>query len=164
MRTAIVFLIALVAVAAFVLAGPRGFGVLTTNRSDGEHTQQTSGESVAGRAQDMPASEAGDRADTNESGRRAQALSRSETSAPPVSSSQAQSIKDYFAKTEPIQSSMNFGAAIGASVPRQIPTRPLPPEVVEIMQKFRGDEYVMVENRMIVVEPKSRRIVAILSL
>jgi len=32
------------------------------------------------------------------------------------------------------------------------------------MQKFHGDEYVMVENRLIVVEPKSRRIVAVLSL
>jgi hypothetical protein len=164
MRLAIVFLVALFALGAFTLAGPKGFGVLTSNRSDGEHTQQTSGESIAGRSQDMPPGQASDSADTNESGRRAQALAHSETSAPPVSSSQAQSIKEYFAKNSPIRSGMDFGVAIGASVPRQITTQPLPPELVQLMQKFHGDEYVMVENRLIVVEPKSRRIVAVLSL
>jgi hypothetical protein len=161
MRVAIAFLIALLAIGGLLFAGRTG---LTTLRSDDGHTVQTSGESIAGRSQNMPPNQASDRSDTNESGQRAQALTQTEKSGQPVSASQVQQIQDYFASNPPNQTRTNFSVSVGASVPRQIGTQPLPPELIDIMQKYRGDEYVMLNNQMIVVEPKSRRIVAIVSL
>ena len=80
MRVAIVFLIAVVAIGGLLLAGRIG---LTTLRSDDGHTVQTSGESIAGRSQNMPPNQASDRSDTNESGQRAQALTQTEKSGQP---------------------------------------------------------------------------------
>src|SRR5215211_1663911 len=69
-------IIGLAALACLVLAYLVGVLPLRpgTWRVTGDRAQQTSGESLAGRSQDMPAREATDPAGANETGRRAQTL------------------------------------------------------------------------------------------
>src|SRR4051794_30667211 len=73
----------------------------TFNFTGDEHTpggfsQQTVGESKAGQLQDMPASEAADRADTGESGKRAQTISSTGTGEAPLSPEQNERVRAYF--------------------------------------------------------------------
>src|SRR5262245_63431049 len=57
---------------------------------------------------------------------------------------------------------VNFSIAIGAAVPRQVQLRSLPAELASILQGYSGDEYALVRDQLVVVDSKSRRIVAII--
>jgi len=134
----------------------------TTEHSPGGFTQQTVGESKAGRAQDMPPEQAADRADTSETGKRAQAITATGSGEMPLSPEQRLRVSEYIKSNSVSRSEDKFGIAIGASVPRQVSLQPLPPELVDIMGKYRGNEYVYVNHSLIVVEPNARRVVAII--
>jgi hypothetical protein len=56
-----------------------------------------------------------------------------------------------------------FELMIGTSIPEKIPLGDLPPEVSEIMNGFWGDQYVLVQDKMIVVDQHTRRVAAIVS-
>jgi hypothetical protein len=56
-----------------------------------------------------------------------------------------------------------FELMIGASIPEKITLADLPPEASEIMNGFWGDQYVLVQDKMIVVDPHTRRVAAIVS-
>jgi hypothetical protein len=58
---------------------------------------------------------------------------------------------------------VNFSISVGATVPTQVRFRPLPREVVEIVPQYRGYEYVVVRNEIVIVEPKTRKIVYVLN-
>jgi Protein of unknown function (DUF1236) len=151
--------LATVAMAAWIYGT---FNVTTNEQTPGGFTQQTVGESKAGRSQDMPAGEASDRADTTETGRRAQTLTGTGSGDMPLLPEQSARLREYFRSNPARQNDDTFGIAIGASVPRQVALEPLPPELADVMGKYQGDEYVLVKGRLIVVEPKARRIVAII--
>jgi hypothetical protein len=58
---------------------------------------------------------------------------------------------------------VNFSIAVGTRVPREgVSFRPLPPEVVTIYPEWRGYEYILVRNQILVIDPGSYEIVAIL--
>jgi hypothetical protein len=160
-------IIGLAALACLVLAYLVGILPLRpeTWRVTGDRAQQTSGESLAGRSQDMPAREAADPAGANESGRRAQTLQQTASPDVALDAAQRDRIRSYLAQNRPAAADASkLSISIGASVPRQIETQPLPPELVQIMQKFHGDEFLTVPGQLIIVEPKARRIVAIIPL
>jgi Protein of unknown function (DUF1236) len=128
-----------------------------------QRSNQAAGESAAGRSQDMSARSAADRADGSEQGARAREVQATGSGEVPLSAEQRTRVRDYFAKSRSnIADSDALSISIGASVPRQIATQPLPPEIVDLIDKYRGDEYFIASDRLVVVEPKSRRIVAII--
>jgi hypothetical protein len=57
---------------------------------------------------------------------------------------------------------VNFSIAVGTRVPRDVRFYPLPREVVTIYPEWRGYEFVLVNNQIVVIDPKTFEIVAIL--
>jgi hypothetical protein len=58
---------------------------------------------------------------------------------------------------------VNFSIAVGTRVPRESVTlRPLPAEVVTIYPEWRGYEFFLVRDQIIVVDPRTLEIVAVL--
>lgn len=65
-------------------------------------------------------------------------------------------------RVEPLNN-VNFSIAIGTRVPREgVSFRPLPAEVVTIYPEWRGYEFIRVRNQILVVDPATYEIVAIL--
>ena len=62
---------------------------------------------------------------------------------------------------EPL-TNVNFSISVGSRVPRDVRFHPLPAEVVTVYPEWRGYEFVLVRNQIIVVDPRTYEIVAIL--
>jgi hypothetical protein len=58
---------------------------------------------------------------------------------------------------------VNFSIAVGTRIPREgVSFHPLPAEVVTIYPEWRGYEFILVRNQILVVDPATYEIVAIL--
>ena len=57
---------------------------------------------------------------------------------------------------------MNIDVNIGARLPRDVRGRPLPPDIVQIVPQYRGYEYTVVRDEMI-IEPGRREVVDVIS-
>ncbi len=58
--------------------------------------------------------------------------------------------------------SANFNISVGTRIPRDVSYHPLPAEVVTIYPEWRGYNYVLVRDRIIVIDPQTFEIVAVL--
>jgi hypothetical protein len=56
-----------------------------------------------------------------------------------------------------------FLPAIGVSVPTAVETLPIPDTVVEVVPKLRGYVCALVANQALIIDPKSRKVIEILS-
>ncbi len=61
---------------------------------------------------------------------------------------------------KPVQ--LNISVRVGASVPASVHFYPLPQEVVVIYPEWRGYDYILVGDQIVVVDPRTHEIVAIL--
>jgi Protein of unknown function (DUF1236) len=61
----------------------------------------------------------------------------------------------------PRLSSVDFDVSVGARVPRSTRFLALPPTIVEIEPEWRGFEYFMIADQIVIVDPRSMEIVAI---
>ena len=57
---------------------------------------------------------------------------------------------------------VNFSISVGTRVPRDVSFHPLPAEIVTIYPEWRGYEFFLVRDQIIVVDPRSLEIVAVL--
>lgn len=57
---------------------------------------------------------------------------------------------------------VNFSVAVGTRVPRDVQFRPLPAEVVTIYPEWRGYNFILVGDQIVVVDPDTYEIVAVL--
>jgi hypothetical protein len=57
---------------------------------------------------------------------------------------------------------VNFSIAVGTRVPRDVSFHPLPTEIVAIYPDWRGYEFILVRDQILVVDPQTFEIVAIL--
>ncbi|QHP71267.1 DUF1236 domain-containing protein [Bradyrhizobium sp. LCT2] len=57
---------------------------------------------------------------------------------------------------------VNFSLSVGTAVPRDVRLQPLPAEVVETVPQYRGYNFVLVKDEIVIVEPSSYKIVAVL--
>lgn len=57
---------------------------------------------------------------------------------------------------------VNFAISIGTRVPREVTFHPLPAEIVSIYPDWRGYEFILVRDRIVVVDPRTFEIVAVL--
>jgi Protein of unknown function (DUF1236) len=55
-----------------------------------------------------------------------------------------------------------FEIMIGAAVPRQVGSKDLPAEITQVLNGFWGDQYILVQDKMIIVDQHSGRVVAII--
>jgi hypothetical protein len=57
---------------------------------------------------------------------------------------------------------VNFSIAVGTRVPRDVSFHPLPTEIVNIYPDWRGYEFILVRDQIVVVDPRTFEIVAVL--
>jgi len=57
---------------------------------------------------------------------------------------------------------VNFSVSVGTVVPRDVRLQPLPADVVELVPQYRGYDFVLVKDEIVIVEPSSYKIVATL--
>jgi hypothetical protein len=57
---------------------------------------------------------------------------------------------------------VNFSLSVGTAVPRDVRLQPLPADVVEVVPQYRGYNFVLVRDEIVIVEPSSYKIVAVL--
>jgi hypothetical protein len=60
------------------------------------------------------------------------------------------------------ETNVNFNISVGTTVPRTVTLHPLPPTVIEVYPQWRGYRFVLVEDEIIIIEPGSYRIVAVI--
>ena len=65
-------------------------------------------------------------------------------------------------RSAPRAASVNFNVAVGVAVPATVHFAPLPASIVSIEPAWRGYEYFVHADQLIIVDPRTRRIVAIL--
>ena len=56
---------------------------------------------------------------------------------------------------------VNVDVSIGADLPGELDVRPLPPAVIALVPEYRGYDYVVVHDEIVIVEPSTRRVVEI---
>jgi len=57
---------------------------------------------------------------------------------------------------------VNISVRVGETLPRSVHARPLPREIVQIAPEYRGKEYVVVRDEIVIVEPRTHHIVAVM--
>ena len=57
---------------------------------------------------------------------------------------------------------VNFAVSVGTRVPRDVGFHPLPAEIVTIYPEWRGYEFFLVRDQIVVVDPRTLEIVAVL--
>jgi Protein of unknown function (DUF1236) len=57
---------------------------------------------------------------------------------------------------------VNFAISVGTRVPRDVSFHPLPPEVITYYPEWRGYEFILVNNQILVIDPQTYEIVAVL--
>jgi len=57
---------------------------------------------------------------------------------------------------------VNFSISVGARVPRDVSFHPLPTEIVTIYPDWRGYEFILVNDQIVVIDPRTFEIVAVL--
>jgi hypothetical protein len=65
-------------------------------------------------------------------------------------------------KAQPL-TNVNFSISVGTRVPREVRYYPLPAEIVEIYPAWRGYHFVLVNDQIVIIEPSSFEIVAIIA-
>jgi hypothetical protein len=58
---------------------------------------------------------------------------------------------------------VNFNVSVGVALPATVNVRPLPPEIVAEYPEFRGFDFVVVHNEIVIVEPSTRKVVEVIS-
>jgi hypothetical protein len=57
---------------------------------------------------------------------------------------------------------VNFSISVGTRVPREVRFHPLPAEIITVYPDWRGYEFFLVRNEIIVVNPRTLEIVAVI--
>jgi len=57
---------------------------------------------------------------------------------------------------------VNVNVTVGMALPERIRPRPLPSTIVEIVPEYRGYDYVVVRDEIVIVEPSTRKVVEVI--
>jgi hypothetical protein len=57
---------------------------------------------------------------------------------------------------------VNFTVSVGATVPETVRYHPVPEDIVSIAPQYRGYHYVMVRDEVVIIEPRTRKIVTVI--
>jgi len=58
---------------------------------------------------------------------------------------------------------LTFGATVGAVVPEPVELTPMPETIVDVVPQTRGYSYAFVSAQVLIVDPKSRQIIEVIS-
>jgi hypothetical protein len=57
---------------------------------------------------------------------------------------------------------VNFSISVGTVVPRSVHVYEVPADIVEIVPAYRGYKYIVVRDEILILDPRTLRIVAII--
>jgi hypothetical protein len=57
---------------------------------------------------------------------------------------------------------VNFNVAVGTAIPSTVQVYPVPERIVRIIPEYRGFDYIVVRNELVIIDPATHQIVAIL--
>jgi hypothetical protein len=57
---------------------------------------------------------------------------------------------------------LGVNVSIGVALPRTVVIRPLPPDIIRIVPEYRGYDYVVYNDEIIIIEPRTREVVYII--
>ncbi|HZD91322.1 MAG TPA: DUF1236 domain-containing protein [Pseudolabrys sp.] len=164
-RRVFVWGIAAAAVVAIgVTVGPMlaGMGSHTPMETTGQATHQTKGMSVAGKTTVAPP--AAGTGTNRESVGRANAITGSAEPHLHLRPQQRQAVDQYAAQHKQQMIAGDFDFSVGAAVPRKLELRAMPQSLVLQLPSYKGDRYFMVPKQFVIVEPQTKRVVAIIPL
>ena len=139
---------------SYLLAGALCWNLLACGLADAQVRQDPAGESMEGARPSTPS--------PTEPGRAGQ-ITGTASGTVDLSDEQRQKLRQYFSAHKDVRlDHPEVPATIGAAVPRQLKLRNLPRDVTDPLQKYHGDSYFFVGDRLVIVEPKVRRIVAVI--
>ena len=83
--------------------------------------------------------------------------------AAPVPPEKAAKINDVISR-EKVQSveNVNFSISVGVNVPSTVAVHALPESIVEIVPEYRGYDYVVVRDEIVIIQPRTRKIVTVI--
>ncbi len=73
-------------------------------------------------------------------------------------------IKEQKNVTRISRSDVHFSISVGTRVPSSVHLVVLPPTIVEIVPEYRGYYYVVVEDDLLIIDPDTHEIVAVIRL
>jgi hypothetical protein len=67
-------------------------------------------------------------------------------------------------KQQKVQSvtNVNFSVSVGTRVPRDVGFHPLPAEIVTVYPDWRGYDFILVRDQIVVIDPSTYEIVAVI--
>jgi hypothetical protein len=94
----------------------------------------------------------------------AQSKSNSGGKSVQLSDTQRTQIKSVIVQNRDVArvNNVNFNITVGTAVPRDVHVAVLPAEVVTIVPEYRGFDYIVVGDQLLIIDPNSLEIVAIL--
>lgn len=80
-----------------------------------------------------------------------------------VSAEQRTKIKSHMGELRAGRvNNVNFSISVGTVVPHSVTLHALPPAVVEIVPAYRGYRYILVQDEIVIIDPNTLRIVAVI--
>ncbi|MDP9587957.1 UNVERIFIED_ORG: hypothetical protein J2W19_000503 [Shinella zoogloeoides] len=106
---------------------------------------------------DVPSSKSSNEASTSEP-------SNETTASIDITTEQRTELRNVIVETKAEPVKLDIDVNVGVVVPRTVELRPLPPRIIEIVPAYRGYEYfVLVDGRIIIVEPGTLKVVYVIS-
>jgi hypothetical protein len=104
---------------------------------------------------------------TGQNGQRGSQGARENTGAAPsnVTSEQRTQIRQRLGSNTSARidrANVNFSLSVGVRVPTSVRLYDLPPAIVEIVPAYRGYKYVIVEEEIVIIDPRSHTIVTVI--
>lgn len=73
-------------------------------------------------------------------------------------------VRDFVSKDRSARvDRVDFDLSVGVRVPEHVRYRPLPSELVTIFPQYRGYDYVVANDEIVIIEPKTRKIVTVVA-
>ena len=80
-----------------------------------------------------------------------------------LSNQQASRIADTLSTTAPrAQANLNIDVNVDEALPGNVELMPLPPAVVSMVPEYRGYDYVVVHDEIVIVQPSTRKVVEVI--
>ena len=148
-------------------AGPKGEKSAQDNNMKGEKSKSMSSETneKAGAAKDMKAEGRNGNMNADSKGAAdAKSQTTGQAAAGGKLSTEQRTKITTVIKSQHVQpaTNVNFSISVGTRVPRNVGFHPLPAEIVTVYPDWRGYEFFLVNDQIIVVNPRTLEIVAVI--
>jgi hypothetical protein len=131
-----------------------------TKKSEGTGPAKSAGQNESSRTNERSATKAGE--SNRESTKASSDKMKTEVSAS-LEPKKKRELHSAVAKLDvkPV-TDVNFSVSVGTVVPRTVSLRPLPSTIVEIVPQYRGYDFFVVRDEVVIVEPHTQKIVDVI--